>query len=263
MPNPMEWEVALRKLESLRNELFMLTAPTQPLTAIETVRHEFRQLVTVSASAPSPQAAMKVHDVATQLINLAKQTPGFELPSDAFAKLKAEIEAGCKTIEAIIKAQQPPEIDRDREEAKRLWLDMLGSREVPDAIDHIEEMFLAGPMDATKFATCSDRVRALIIEVCRQVAKRVGILTGKDYRGDWDNEHAVWDYLSKKDVGFLTNQEKGLVVSVYGLTSDHGAHRLIGEREYARIAKNISFELLLLLLEKLEKMLTAREQSTA
>ena len=73
--------------------------------------------------------------------------------------------------------------------------------------------------------------------------------------GDWDNEHSVFAYLARKDIGFLSEREKGLIIDIYGLSSEFGAHRIIADREYARLTKNIAYELFLLILEKLKKFI--------
>lgn len=253
MPNPREWEDVLRSIAALRDQLFMLIAPTQPLTTLETLRAEFLQLVQAFLQAPTREAAIKAEQLAKQIMELAQQTPGFDRPSFVFRELVAQLTEGLAAIETVIKAQRPPEIERDREEIKQLCLRQFGSEGIPKVIDQIEEMFSEGPTDPTRFATYLDRGRALIIEICKRVAQKVGDLKGKTCQGDWNNERAVLDYLARNGIRFLSQQEKGLVSSIYGLASDRGAHRIIGEREYARISKNITYELLLLMLEKLEK----------
>ncbi len=144
-----------------------------------------------------------------------------------------------------------PAVNEDREKAVRLWSEEFHSEEFGRMVRRIEEMFESGAMDATQFATCMDRIRALLVEVCRQIAARVVELRGQG-NVELGKDHAVFDYLTRKDVSILTTREKGLVAALYGLCSEEGAHRIISEREYARLTKNMAYELFLLLLEKLQ-----------
>ncbi|MBZ0169400.1 hypothetical protein MELA_00674 [Candidatus Methylomirabilis lanthanidiphila] len=94
----MEWEEIRGLVEAMRKDLFTLKAPTQPLTALETVRTQFREAVSVFKSNPTKEGALEIMQLKEQLITLAKQTPGFNLASHAFAELSSEIEAGLKTM---------------------------------------------------------------------------------------------------------------------------------------------------------------------
>lgn len=146
-----------------------------------------------------------------------------------------------------------PEINADRDKVVQLWTDEFKDKIIENLTIQVEDMFKQGPMDATQFAACMDRIRALIIEVCKRVGQKIEELSSKKYSGDWNNEHSVFAYLARKDIEFLTEREKGLVIDIYGLSSELGAHRIIAEREYARLTKNIAYELFLLILEKLKK----------
>lgn len=149
-----------------------------------------------------------------------------------------------------------PAINQDRERAVRLWAEEFETDTLGAMVRRIEEMFRGGGMDATAYATCMDRIRALLIEVCRQIAGRVAATHGKDeqLRGRQDRE--VVEYLARTDIAFLTKQEQGLLRALYSLTSEYGAHRLIAEREHARLTKNIAYEVFLLLMEKLRRLRT-------
>jgi len=105
----MEWADVRRAIEAMLQDLFMLKSPTQPVTALETVRTQFREAVKVFKSNPTTEGASEVMQLAEQLIVLAKQTPGFDLPSDAFSALHSEIVAGLQTVMGIIPAQPSDE----------------------------------------------------------------------------------------------------------------------------------------------------------
>ncbi len=101
----MEWDDILNSIDAQLQDLFTLMAPTQPLTAIETLRAPFRSAVKAFQSNPTPEVALKAQQLADRLIGLAKQTPGFDLPSLAFQELVAEITAGLGTIGDVIRGQ--------------------------------------------------------------------------------------------------------------------------------------------------------------
>ena len=63
----------------------------------------------------------------------------------------------------------------------------------------------------------------------------------------------------RHDQSFSKNNQRAidewnLVKALYGLTSDQGAHQMVAPREYARIAKNMTYEIALLALTKFAKV---------
>lgn len=103
----MEWVDIRGMIEAMRKDLFTLKAPTQPLTALETVRTQFREAVKNFKSSPTREGALEIMQLKEQLITLAEQTPGFEFPSHAFAELVGKIEAGLKTVQEVIDGLPP------------------------------------------------------------------------------------------------------------------------------------------------------------
>jgi len=144
-----------------------------------------------------------------------------------------------------------PEINKDKEKVASLWHDKFASAEVPSVIDEIEEYFVGGDFPQTKFATCIDRVRVLLVEVLRGIA--TGIAQKKDNKkiNSETDEHAVFDYLRSEKL--LSDSEWQMVRSLHGIASDKGSHRIIALKEYARITKNMTYEVLLLALSKYEQ----------
>jgi hypothetical protein len=59
-------------------------------------------------------------------------------------------------------------------------------------------------------------------------------------------------YLREQEI--LTVKEQQFAVQFYALMSDTSVHRLVAEREYARLMRNMSIEYGLLLLTKLDKL---------
>jgi len=93
-----QWEDIRRSIDRQLDEIFMLRAPLQPVTAMQALREQFRQQVEAFRRAPTPEVAVKVQRLGGQLIDLAKQTPGFDLPSHPFQELTDEIKQGLETI---------------------------------------------------------------------------------------------------------------------------------------------------------------------
>ena len=56
-----------------------------------------------------------------------------------------------------------------------------------------------------------------------------------------------------RECGLLSAQEESFVSSLYTLISDEGVHPLTGEREYARLLRNVVIEYGLMFFTKLEK----------
>lgn len=98
----MELGDALALVDAHLVDLFNLIAPTQPVTALETLRTQFRKEVETFPSRPTQEAFARIVQLKEQLIELAKQTPGYELPSLAFGELHAEIKAGLQTVRDTI-----------------------------------------------------------------------------------------------------------------------------------------------------------------
>lgn len=92
------WEDMRRSIDRQLDGIFMLRAPLQPVTAMQALREQFRQQVEAFRRAPTREVAAKVQRLAGQLIDLAKQTPGFDLPSHSFRELTDEIKRGLETI---------------------------------------------------------------------------------------------------------------------------------------------------------------------
>jgi len=108
--------------------------------------------------------------------------------------------------------------------------------------------FSGGDFSQTKFATCIDRVRILLVEALRNIAIGISQKSGDKKINDKTDEHSVFDYLRSKK--FLSDNEWQLVKALHGLASDKGAHKATALKEYARITKNMVYEILLLILRK-------------
>jgi len=141
-----------------------------------------------------------------------------------------------------------PEINKDRERVVSLWQEKFGSGEVPSVINEIEEYFSGGDFTQTKFATCIGRVRVLLVEALRGIASGISQKEGDKKVDDKTDEHSVFDYLRSKK--FLSDDEWQLIRALHGLASDKGAHKVVALKEYARVTKNMVYEILLIVLRK-------------
>jgi hypothetical protein len=141
-----------------------------------------------------------------------------------------------------------PEINYDRDEILDLWTQTFNSSEIPDTINEIEELFIKGEFTKTSFATCIDRVRVLLIEVLRKVAKSTSEKINTKKNISELRDHEVIKYLGDND--FIEGILVGLIRSFYGFVSGTGSHVAIAPREYARLTKNMAYELVLLLLTR-------------
>jgi len=85
-----------------------------------------------------------------------------------------------------------------------------------------------------------------------EVAKKISLDLTKN-RSDTSisassDDHYFFQYL--KDKKFISKDEWNLLRSLYGMSSNEGAHTPISKREYARLIKNIAYEMVLLFLSK-------------
>ncbi len=147
-----------------------------------------------------------------------------------------------------------PEINADKEKLLTLWEQKIGAGPVASQIKEIDEFFNEGDFSPTKYATCIGRVRILIVEIFKSIGKAISLERKDGKITDTSVEHAVFNYL--RDSKFLSDDEWNMVRALYGLTSDQGAHQFIAPREYARIAKNMAYEIALLALTKFNKTAT-------
>lgn len=141
-----------------------------------------------------------------------------------------------------------PEINKDREKVVSLWQEKFGSGETPSVINEIEEYFSGGDFAQTKFATCIGRVRVLLVEALRSIAIGISQKESDKKINKKTDEHGVFDYLRSKK--FLSDYEWQLIKALHGLASDKGAHEISALKEYARITKNMVYEILLVILRK-------------
>jgi len=162
--------------------------------------------------------------------------------------LKDRINSGKFKLLAQQLSDVNPEINADKQKLLNLWEQRFGKGPITELIKEIDEFFNEGEFSPTKYAACIGRVRVLLVEIFRTIARAISSETKDGKITGSATEHFILDYL--RDRTFLTDDEWGMAKTLYGLTSDRGVHQIIAPREYARIAKNIAYEISLLALTK-------------
>lgn len=143
-----------------------------------------------------------------------------------------------------------PEINIDRDKILEIWGTKFSNIEVPSLIREIEDYFREGELIQTKFATCIGRIRVLLVEVSKRIALGLSKKYSDNSIKENSDEHYFFQYL--RDKKFISDEEWNILRSLYGLSSESGAHSPISNREYGRLVKNMSYEIVLLFLSKYE-----------
>ena len=145
-----------------------------------------------------------------------------------------------------------PAINADRDKLISSWETKFGKGPLTSTIEEIETSFSEGEFTQTKYASCIGRVRVLISNSMQKIASEISSAKSDGKITDQTGEQAVFDYL--RGIKFLSDDEWQITKGLYGLTSDQGSHKLESLREYARIAKNMAFELMLLSIDRFQQM---------
>lgn len=143
-----------------------------------------------------------------------------------------------------------PEVNTDRDKVIELWGKKFSSVEVPQMIKEIEDDFRDGDFSDTKFAACIGRIRVLLVEISKRIALSVAKSLSDNAITENSEDHHFFQYLKDKKV--INDHEWNILRSIYGLSSDQGSHNSVSNREYARLIKNITYEIVLLFLSRHE-----------
>lgn len=141
-----------------------------------------------------------------------------------------------------------PEINTDRDKVLKIWGEKFTTPEVPSLIKEIDDYFREGEFSESKFATCIGRIRVLLVEVSKRISLNLAIKDVKATITESSKDHAFAQYL--KDNKFISDEEWQILKSLYSMSSEEGAHSSVSKREYARLIKNMSYEIALLLLNR-------------
>lgn len=104
-----EWESVAQSVKAQLVDLFNLLAPTHPQTSLSEIQAQFREAFAAFQANPSVTGAEQVQQLAQQLLQLAQQTPGYDLPSDLFQALAAEVQAALEAIKVVAEGQPSTE----------------------------------------------------------------------------------------------------------------------------------------------------------
>jgi hypothetical protein len=104
-----EWSDILKNIKSLQTDISNLLAPTHPTTSLNDVLAQFRKAYADFQAKPTTAGAELIQTLARQLLQLAQQTPGYDLPSAAFQKLVSEIQSVLNAVGVFATAQPSTE----------------------------------------------------------------------------------------------------------------------------------------------------------
>ncbi len=141
-----------------------------------------------------------------------------------------------------------PEINIDRDKVIEIWGEKFKNPEVPSLIKEIDDYFYEGEFSESKFATCIGRIRVLLVEISKKIALELSKNNSINSISESSKDHAFAQYL--KDNKFISDDEWQILKSLYGMSSEEGAHSSASKREYARLIKNMAFEISLLMVSR-------------
>lgn len=162
-----------------------------------------------------------------------------------FAVLSTLREASKHRVSAELESGENPEIIEDMVSLTQFFQTNFVDENVSNLIKHIQDLFEKNEFDGTTYATCIDRVRVFISTVTKIVAIEKSKNTSKILENGKDDK-IYSKYLRDKNV--ITPEELDLLVAFYSLCSNSGSHISKANIETARLVKNMSFEIAILLL---------------
>jgi len=165
--------------------------------------------------------------------------------SEGGATKELLIEVQMKSLELELD-EVNPEINSDRDKVITFWQDVFGTNEVQALIDQVEDLFSEGAFDDVRLAECLSRVRVLLIDAMKRLSTQFTNINGLPVLADAARDADVITWFGQN--GILRDEEKKLVRAVYNLCSVQGSHAASSKREYARIAKNVTYESILMLI---------------
>lgn len=153
-----------------------------------------------------------------------------------------------------------PVINEDKQRSMKI-LDELGfDLKFSDALNTIEDYFRKGELDEQEAATCISKIGSFVQDFNLELIRRIEQIKGEKFTGKTESVASTIQYLKKNSIGFFDDKIADVYKSVYDLCSATGRHHLVSAKEDARICKNIMIELVLLVLQKLNKYSSKREK---
>ena len=148
-----------------------------------------------------------------------------------------------------------PEINTDRA-ALISRMGTLGCRpEIVEALDQIERELVASTKPI-EFKTCVDLCRTAFEEIVEDAARKVSAKTGHPLPPSGASDFHPWKQLLRNAAVLTTDEEADLFQKLYNYLSTVGTHRLGSGSEHVRVARNMVIELGLLLLGRVQALVT-------
>ena len=139
------------------------------------------------------------------------------------------------------------EINQDKVTVES-YLDRLQfSSNLKDALNKADDLYRQGTGFDLK--SCMGHLRSFLEMTHLEAAPAMHCKFGGCAPHTWGESIR---YMQEKSI--LSKQEAGFAATLFTLISDMGVHPLIAEREYARLARNMVIEYVLLFLHKIEKL---------
>ncbi|MEK0337305.1 MAG: hypothetical protein QQN41_07720, partial [Nitrosopumilus sp.] len=137
------------------------------------------------------------------------------------------------------------EINQDREEVKHYLQKFKFNPELIKSIQFVENSYQSAKSDFD-YKACADQLRSFTTELTKEIALKIA-----DHDSESNIGNKYHKYLHDKHF-FNSGKESELFKSFISYLSLDSVHRLSGEREMARISKNLVIEFALLLSQRLE-----------
>jgi len=174
-----------------------------------------------------------------------------ENDEEAIHALLPTLREACKqTFSQELDNDEGLDISKDMRNINNYFYSNFPDEDISNQIKKIEDLFEKGSFDNADYALCVDRVRVLIVSVTKLVAiEKSKLLGGKLWQNNDDKSHGKYLYDNK----FLTESEHELLKAFYTVCSNNGSHLSRSTKEIARLVKNMGYEIILLLINYLNK----------
>lgn len=144
------------------------------------------------------------------------------------------------------------EINQDKDELKKRVLAYNFNPKVNACLDKFDEDFQSA--DELDFKSCIGHLRTFLEILLEDVATKVELETGNKSEVSLKQFVNVRCYLYKKDIAFLSKTQHDLIEKFYAFCSDKekGSHAIASDRLHARLVRNMTIEIGLFLLSRLD-----------
>lgn len=120
-----------------------------------------------------------------------------------------------------------------------------------EAINKIEKMYSDVSIDEFDNSMALNELRNLLHEIIKLFCEKIKEKTGKEYPNTEKTDIANYRLYMKKHLEL--DEEHALLNNLVKILNHEGSHSFITERQYFRLTKNITIEIIMLLLYKFEQ----------